>query len=168
MAREFAGFDALNPDGSFKWIFATNPSGAPLIGDDGTVYLSAWDGLYALNDNNGGLSDSPWPMYGKNPQHTSRVDTAVTGPPSPPVMSYSTPGTSISINWDSVAGASGYILSYAPYPYTGPQSIGSIDLGNQTSFSYDLWSGAAFYIAVQAYNAQGASSYSNIEYFIIP
>jgi len=82
--------------------------------------------------------------------------------PSPPTMFYSTPGVSISITWDSVDDASGYILSYSPYPYAGPESVGFIDLGNQTRVTFDLWSGAAFYFSVQAYNNQGTSSYSNV------
>ena len=40
-------------------------------------------------------------------------------------------------------------------------------MGSQTGASFDLWGGAAFYVAAQAYNGFGNSGYSNIEYFII-
>jgi predicted CxxxxCH...CXXCH cytochrome family protein len=40
-------------------------------------------------------------------------------------------------------------------------------MGNVTSFSADLWEGAAYYVAVQARNDYGSSDYSNVEYFII-
>ena len=67
----------------------------------------------------------------------------------------------------SPTGATGYKLYYAPYPYTGPDSIGSFDLGNVTTASYFLWPGAAYYIAVSAYDGSGESAYSNIGYFIM-
>jgi len=73
----------------------------------------------------------------------------------------------VDIDWTPVEGATQYRLSYAPYPYTGPESIKSIDLGTDTSFSADLWNGAAFYIAVQAGDGQGYSGYSNIENFTV-
>jgi len=40
-------------------------------------------------------------------------------------------------------------------------------MGTQTGISVTLWKGAAFYVAVQAYNSDGSSGYSNIEYFFI-
>ena len=40
-------------------------------------------------------------------------------------------------------------------------------MGNRTDFSITLWEGAAFLIAVQAYNQQDYSGYSNIEQFTI-
>ena len=67
--------------------------------------------------------------------------------------------------WDAVDKADGYKLYYAPPDIS---YIGNIDIGNQTIISVDLWSGAAFYVAVQSYNSAGSSDYSNIEYFIIP
>lgn len=87
--------------------------------------------------------------------------------PVAPTLTYSLDGVTVTVDWTEVAGATQYRLSYAPAPYVGPQSIGSIDLGTQTSFSVDLWDGASFYIAVQAGNDQGFSGYSNIENFTI-
>ena len=84
-----------------------------------------------------------------------------------PLLSYSTTKLSIKISWTQVPGAIGYILSYAPHPFIGPETIQSIDLGNQTSLSADLWDGAAYYIAVQSYDSQTESEYSNIRQFVI-
>lgn len=87
--------------------------------------------------------------------------------PVAPVLSYGVDGLTVDIDWTPVEGATQYKLSYAPYPYTGLESIKSIDLGTDTSFSADLWNGAAFYIAVQAGDGQGYSGYSNIENFTV-
>jgi len=84
-----------------------------------------------------------------------------------PTLTVSTAGTTLSLSWTSVAGATGYTLIYAPAPYTGPDTIGSIPLGAQTSMSASLWNGAAFYVAIQAYDSSKSSGYSNIEHFII-
>ncbi len=87
--------------------------------------------------------------------------------PAPPIMTYDTNGLSVTISWDEVSGATGYKLIYAPYPYAGPETIGHIDVAAQTSKSFYLWEGAAYHIAVTAYDVSGESAYSNIEYFIM-
>jgi hypothetical protein len=84
---------------------------------------------------------------------------------SAPTLTVTTVDTKVSFSWTSVSGATGYTLYYAPYP--GITSIGSIDMGNQTSFSANLSEGNAFYIAIQAYSNNGNSDYSNICYFIL-
>ena len=84
-----------------------------------------------------------------------------------PTLMVSTAGTTLSLYWTPVAGATGYTLYYAPSPYTGPDSIGSIPLGTQTAMSASLWEGAAFFVAVQAYDSVESSGYSNIELFMI-
>jgi len=43
----------------------------------------------------------------------------------------------------------------------------TVDMGTKTGLSIDLWDGAAFYVAVQAYNSFGNSAYSNIELFML-
>jgi hypothetical protein len=86
---------------------------------------------------------------------------------SAPVLSLATTGVSLSLSWTSVPGAASYRLFYAPYPYAGPDTIGSIDMGGQTALSVDLWSGAAFYVAIQAFDDEGSNSYSNIESFFL-
>jgi len=84
-----------------------------------------------------------------------------------PTLTVTTSGTTVTLSWTSVAGATGYTLFYAPYPYTGPESIRSIKLGAQTSISAHLWEGATFYVAIQAVNNVDSSGYSNIKYFTI-
>ncbi len=86
-------------------------------------------------------------------------------PPDSPSLTVATVGTAVTVSWTSMSGATGYLLSYAPYPYTGPDSIQSANMGEQTGISAKLWDGAAFYITVQAYNGAGSSNYSNVEYF---
>jgi len=58
-------------------------------------------------------------------------------------------------------------LIYAPYPYSGPNSIVTVDMGTNTSLIFDLWDGAAFYVAVTTYNSSESSDYSNVESFTI-
>jgi len=94
---------------------------------------------------------------------------AITGASTPaaPTLTVTTAGTRVTLSWNAVSGATGYTLFYAPHPYTGPETIASVDMGTQTGISVNLWEGAAFYVAVQANNSAGISGYSNIEYFII-
>jgi hypothetical protein len=84
-----------------------------------------------------------------------------------PTLTVSTAGTTLSLSWTSVAGATGYTLFYAPVPYTGPDTIGNIAMGTQTAMSASLWEGAALYLAVQAYSNDENSELSNIESFSI-
>lgn len=86
---------------------------------------------------------------------------------SAPQLSVTTTGTTLTASWTAVPGVQGYHLVYAPYPYTGPESIESLNLGDVTNVSYILWDGAAYYLAIESYNAQEVSGYSNIEYFIM-
>jgi hypothetical protein len=88
-------------------------------------------------------------------------------PPSAPQLSVSTSDVTLSLSWTAQANGEGYTLFYAPYPYTGPETIGTIDMGAETGGSFSLWEGAAFYLAVEAYNSFGNSGLSNIEYFIM-
>jgi hypothetical protein len=85
-------------------------------------------------------------------------------PPVAPWLTVSTYGTTLTLSWNSVYNAEGYILYYAPPDIS---YINSINMGTQTGLSIDLWVGAAFYVAVQAYNSAGGSAYSNIGYFSI-
>jgi len=89
-------------------------------------------------------------------------------PPSAPILAVVTSGAQVTLSWNSVNDATGYTLYYAPSPYTGPESIRSVDLGNQTGISVVLWKGASFFVAVTAYNSVGSSNYSNIGYFVNP
>ena len=87
--------------------------------------------------------------------------------PSKPTMTYETNKLNITVTWTEVPYATGYTLYYAAYPYTNGDPIGSLDRGSNTSYSIELWEGASYYIAVEAYNDQGNSGYSNIELFTI-
>jgi hypothetical protein len=87
--------------------------------------------------------------------------------PAAPVLTITTSGVNVTASWTTVTGADGTILSYAPYPFTGMDSIVAVDMGTQTGLSIDLWEGAAFYVAAQAYNSFGNSAYSNIELFML-
>jgi len=83
-----------------------------------------------------------------------------------PAVSLTTNGTNVTATWGDVPAAAGYTLFYAPYPEAS--YIGSLEMGTATSLSVELWPGAAFYVAVKAYNATDISEYSNIESFQIP
>mgnify|MGYP001819097473 FL=1 len=82
-------------------------------------------------------------------------------------LNLSTNGLKVNLDWDPVNNAQGYKLYYASSPYTGPDSINSIDLGNINAVSFELWKGAAFYIAVSAYNAVSEIGFSNIQFFTL-
>ena len=86
----------------------------------------------------------------------------------PPSMKMVISDNTVSLSWAPVANATGYELVFAAYPFTGPYSIGTIPLGNVNGLKLDLWPGAAFYVALKAYNAYGGSEYSNIESFVMP
>jgi hypothetical protein len=85
--------------------------------------------------------------------------------PSPPSLTVTTSGVRVNGSWTAVEGATGYTLSFAPFLYTGPGSIVSVDMGTLTGFSVDLWPGAAYYLVVQSRDASGVSDYSNVVYF---
>ncbi len=87
--------------------------------------------------------------------------------PSAPTLTITTDGLSVTMSWSSVAGATGYRLYYAPMPWTGPSSVGQGNVGAATSLSAELWEGASFLIAVQAYNSLGDGPFSNIEQFTL-
>ena len=65
--------------GTQLWEFETGHDvvSSPAIGSNGTVYVGSFDGkLYAIKTDSKGLANSPWPMFGQNPQHTSRAPGA--------------------------------------------------------------------------------------------
>ena len=83
---------AINPDGTQKWSFMTGEgvSSPPAIGIDGTIYIGSGDAynyynegyIYAIYGESGGVADTPWPMFGQNPRHTSLYLLKGTPPPS--------------------------------------------------------------------------------------
>ena len=86
-------------------------------------------------------------------------------PPDSPVLDVHVNGFTVTLKWTPPEDADGYILSYAPFPYAEP--IEDLNLGNITEASFGLWAGAAFYVAVQAYNESGISDFSNVVDFMI-
>ena len=82
--------------------------------------------------------------------------------PSAPILSSDTDGIQLSLNWSAVSSASGYKLYYAPSPYTGPESVEILELGNTTSIGGTLWADAAFFIGITAYDADGEGEISNV------
>jgi len=84
-----------------------------------------------------------------------------------PNLALSNLSDGIGLRWSAVSNASGYRLYYAPYPYQGPDSADSMDVGNVLEIAGDLPQLSAFYVAVIAYNEQQSSEFSNIEYFIV-
>ena len=71
--------------------------------------------------------------------------------PLAPTLGLAMKGTTVMLSWTSITDATGYKLFYAPYPDVS--YIQSIDMGDQTRISANLFEGAAFYLAVQAYNS---------------
>lgn len=96
----------------------------------------------------------------------SIASVAIGQEPSAPVLSLSTDGNYVQLSWTEVAGAEGYTLFYADYPEAN--SLGSLDMMAQQSVAAEMPAGSAFYIAVQAYNEEGSSEYSNVESFSLP
>ncbi len=89
-------------------------------------------------------------------------------PPAAPKLSIFLDGLDVTASWNAVDGAMGYILSAAPYPFEGKDTISTFDMGTDTEVSATLWPGAAYYIAVQSYNNFGTSDYSNVELINFP
>ena len=88
--------------------------------------------------------------------------------PEAPKLLFTVEGSTVKLSCSTVETATGYTLFYAPAPYTGPDTIKSVDMGSETEMSLDFWSGAKFLMAVQARNSVGSSDYSNIISVDIP
>lgn len=87
------------------------------------------------------------------------------GTPSP-VLATMVEGTTVTISWTEVPGATGYVLYYAPFP--AQASIGSLDVGALITLSGVLDVGTSLYVAVQSYNVEGPINvFSNVEIFTI-
>ncbi len=86
--------------------------------------------------------------------------------PGTPVLDITLDGRQVTASWDATENAVGYRLNYAPYPDFSP--IKSMDVNQNTSYSITLPEGAAYYVAINAYNFNCRSAYSTIESFIVP
>ena len=87
--------------------------------------------------------------------------------PTPPVLTATTNGTTLNVSWTPVAHAKGYTLYYAPYPYAGEETIGSIEMRTSTESTVTLPSGSSYFLAVEAYDGTKRSGYSNVVLFTI-
>ncbi len=88
------------------------------------------------------------------------------GPPATPNLTLTTSETTVSVSWSAQVNAAGYALFYDRYPWDDTLTQ-NIDMGSQTSASFNLWEGATFRLAVQAYNSFGNSDQSNMAYLVI-
>ena len=81
-----------------------------------------------------------------------------------PSLTVTTNGTLVKFSWTSVPSAEGYTFFYAPYPDVS--YINQVDVGPLSSLLFDLWDGAAFYVAIAAHDGS-TQEFSNIEFFSI-
>lgn len=84
--------------------------------------------------------------------------------PSAPSLTVSVDGSRVDLSWTAVSGATGYNLYYAAPPEL---EIGFVNMFTATSLSANLPVGSKFYVAIRAYNGDGESVFSNVEYFEI-
>ena len=166
----FSRGKAINDNGyvigsSSDHAFITD-SNAKMIDLDGLVdnLSNSWKYIGGVVDisNTGYITGTGTTLNGET--HAYLLTPIVT-PIKPKLLLVRTYGLDVLFTWNSVNGANGYKLYYAPHPYPGPKSIRSFDVGNTQHFSIKLWEGAAYYVAIRAYNSAGESGYSNIEQF---
>lgn len=81
---------------------------------------------------------------------------------SKPVLSHRIQETQLSLSWTPTIHADAYRIYYAPLPYEGPQTVGSLDVGTSTSLSGQLPVGAQYGIAVTGLANGIESNWSNI------
>jgi len=144
-----------------------NPDKIPHVAieiNNDNSWTFGFEDLYGGGDNDyndcvfsvkGGVIGLPY----DDPYVSDNADNSKFYIPDAPTLTVTTSGVNVTLSWTSVPSATGYTLFYAPYP--DASSIGQIDMGTQTSLSFDA-SGLAFYVAFQAYNSSGSSGYSNV------
>ena len=87
--------------------------------------------------------------------------------PAAPILNISKNNGTVTLSWESVPTATGYLVGYAPYPNVDYVEL--LDVRNTTSFSFGLFSGSvAYYTVVIPYNDNGWGTFSNLDYFISP
>jgi spore coat protein A, manganese oxidase len=90
------------------------------------------------------------------------ISVNVYSQPQPPVLRLATSGSWVNLSWSQVPEATGYLLVYAPIPFTGIEPVGTINLGKKTDGLVNLWQGASFYVGIQAYGGTEPIPFSNI------
>lgn len=84
---------------------------------------------------------------------------------SPPTgFSVSTSGSTVTVTWSGVSGASGYKLYYGA---SSGNYIGSFDLGNVTTKVFDNVPDGTYYVVLTAYDSAGESIYSEEKSIIV-
>ena len=104
---------ALDPDGNEQWRYdlGSTPSySSAALAPDGTLFIGASDGLYAIYTASAGLMDSPWPKFGQNNRSTGRVNLA----PSADAGSEQTvnPGATVNLDASASSDPDGVIIDY--------------------------------------------------------
>jgi|GEM_PF-3043294 len=164
-------------NGTTLTFTATYPEDGGTVSSRGTI---VFNGNSATGSSTWTYTEGSLSCDGSSTISASRVSTPTPTPtpaptptptptpnptPGAPQMTFATSGNSLTISWNAVANAEGYLLYYAPYPSADP--VSSLDLGELLSLSGDLPAGTALYIAMQAYNAAGQGDVSNVANFKI-
>lgn len=69
---------AIGSNGALRWTYGSpsdrgyEQTSAPVISSTGVVYVGLGNKLVAVMGTGGGLAESPWPMFQKNPFHNAR------------------------------------------------------------------------------------------------
>ncbi|MBL4571747.1 MAG: hypothetical protein JKY86_01565 [Gammaproteobacteria bacterium] len=77
---------------------------------------------------------------------TFLVSSSALGQLSNPRLSVGTDQQYLRLSWNSVAAATGYRLYYAPYPYTGSETVQTLDMGEQLSLEGELSESSSYYV----------------------
>ncbi len=87
-----------------------------------------------------------------------------------PKLTVTIDGTKVTLSWNKVNGASYYLVHYAQYPYDNPETIKTIDVGDNINAVNELSHGCAYHVAVKACDVSGfnCSDYSTIHDVKIP
>ena len=104
---------ALDPDGKQLWFYDLGSStlySSAALAPDGTLFIGANDGLYAIHTASAGLMDSPWPKFGQNNRSTGRVNLA----PTADAGSEQTvaPGATVNLDASASSDSDGAIIDY--------------------------------------------------------
>ena len=87
--------------------------------------------------------------------------------PPTPQLNLTVDGNWVTALWTTTPDSSnGYRLNYAPYPDMEP--IYSLDMNQAGEFTVLLNPQDAYYVAINAYNGNCRSAFSNVEFFILP
>ncbi len=65
---------AYDQDGNEVWNFDTEGTvirASPVIAQDGTIYIGSDNRLLAISSDSGGLAQSAWPMFARDPRNTN-------------------------------------------------------------------------------------------------